>query len=387
MDDVEDLLGAARGATGLTDFGDDAFREGLERLVRSLQDEADLSDVGTYALREMILGLLKSRLQVEDWYRRHPEIDDEVVERPLIGLGLPRTGSTALSFLLAEDPHARSLLLWMAQEPCPPPSTVGGPDPRVERAEAGLELQKQVAPRMSALVPSAANGPMECQPLMGLDFKSQYFQAFAYMPSYSDWLFEEDLTSTYLYERRVLKLLQWGAPTQPWRLKCPSHLPYLDYLDMAFPDARFVMTHRDPTEVIVSVADVYAEVSGMVGNQIDPHYLGALNVEQWSIGMQRAIAFRDKGNDHRFYDMDFRAVQADPIGEVRKLYAWLGEPVTPEFDAGMARWWHDNAETREQNVHPDPADFGIHLDAVRPLFADYMKRVAVWTGRNEEVDR
>jgi hypothetical protein len=379
MDSVGELLQAAQDSTGLTDFGDDSFREGLERLVGSLQDEAELGDVGVYALREMLVGLLKNRLQIEDWYRRRPEIGDEVIERPLIGLGLPRTGSTALSFLLAQDPNARSLLLWQAQEPCPPPSTVSGVDPRIGRTEEGLALQKQVAPRMSALVPSAADGPMECQPLMGLDFKSQYFQAFAYMPSYSDWLFDADLTSTYLYERRVLKLLQWNAPARPWRLKCPSHLLYLDYLDVAFPDARFVMTHRDPTEVIASVADVYAEVAALIGGSIDPHYLGRFNIDQWSAGMQRAIAFRDNGNDHRFYDMDFRAVQADPIGEVRKLYAWLGEPVTPEFEAGMARWWHDNAESREHNVHPDPAVFGIEPDVVRPLFADYMARVTTWT--------
>jgi hypothetical protein len=378
MDSVDELLAAAREATSLDDFGDESFRDGLTRLVRSLQEEADLGDIGQYALREMIIGLLKNRLQVEDWYHRHPEIDDEVIDRPLIGLGLPRTGSTALSFLLAQDPHARSLPVWQAQEPCPPPSTVTGADPRIARTEEGLALQQQMAPRMSALVPAEANGPMECQPLMGLDFKSQYFQAFAYMPSYTNWLFEADLTSTYLYERRVLKLLQWGAPSKPWRLKCPSHLLYLDYFDIAFPDARFVMTHRDPTEVIVSVADVYAEVAGLIGNSIDPHYLGALNAEQWAVGMQRALEFRDKGNEHRFFDMDFRAVQADPIREVRKLYAWLDEPVTPEFEAGMARWWHDNAETREQNVHPDPAEFGLDLDAVRPMFSDYMARVATW---------
>ena len=113
---------------------------------------------------------------------------------------------------------------------------------------------------MSALVPGSPTGPEECQDLMALDFKAHYFQAFAYVPSYSEWLLDADLTSTYRYERRALKLLQWGAPTRPWRLKCPSHLLWLDHLDEVFPDARFVMTHRDPTEVMVSVADVYAEV-------------------------------------------------------------------------------------------------------------------------------
>jgi len=333
-------------------------------------------------MRGLIVHLLGQRLQVEDWYRRHPEIEDERTEAPLLGLGLPRTGSTALAFLLAEDPNARSLRRFEGTEPCPPPSTVAPPDPRIAKAEAQGAMIDQMAPRMAALVPSTPTGPYECQDLMGLDFKSWYFQAYAHIPSYSQWLvYEADLTSTYRYERRVLKLLQWGEPTRPWRLKCPNHLAHLDALDTAFPDARFVMTHRDPSEVIVSVADVYAEVSRIFSRDVDLHYLGAMNVEHWSVAMERAIAFRDAGNDHRFYDMDFRAVQRDPIGEVRGLYAWLREPVTEAFETGMRRWWREQAEARPENVHPDPAVFGIDLEKVRPLFAEYVDRMAKWTAR------
>ena len=374
MEHVDDLLALARTETGLEDFGEDTFREGLERLVSALRDEARLNAAGEFTLRSLIIKLLANRLQIEDWYRRHPEIDTERLERPLFGLGLPRTGSTALSFLLAEDPAARSLRVWESGEPCPPPTTVAGPDPRIARAEEQARLRDEMAPRMAALVPSTPTGPMECQDLMALDFKSQYFQAFAHVPSYSAWLVDADLTPTYLYERRVLKLLQWGAPARPWRLKCPTHLLFLDHLDRAFPDARFVMTHRDPAEVMVSVADVYAEVGRMFSDDMDLHYLGAINVEQWSLAMRRALAFRDAGHEHRFFDMDHRAVQRDPVGEVRRLYAWLGEPVTPEFETGMRRWWRENAESRGQNVHPDPAEFGIDLEEVRPLFADYIAR-------------
>jgi len=79
--------------------------------------------------------------------------------------------------------------------------------------------------------------------------------------------------------------------------------------------------------------------------------------------------------------MDFRAVQRDPIGEVRGLYAWLREPVTEAFASGMRRWWREQAEARPQNVHPDPAVFGIDLEKVRPLFAEYVDRMAKWTAR------
>jgi hypothetical protein len=380
MADHDDLIDEARDQTGLDDFGDDSFREGLERLVRSLREEARLNAMGQDALRQRIIGLLTQRLQIEDWFHRHPEIAAEPIEAPLIGLGLPRTGSTALSFLLAEDPGTRSLRLWESAAPAPPPSTVEAPDPRIAVAEMQVEQQRTFSPRSAALVPATATGPMECQELMALDFKSQVFLAYAYLPSYSKWfLYDADLTPTYRYERRALQLLQWGTPAQPWRLKCPTHLLFLDQLDRSFPDARFVMTHRDPADVIVSVADVYLEIGRMFSEDIDLHYLGELNVEHWSVGMERALAFRDRGNDHRFYDIDFRTMQTDPIGEVAKLYAWLGEPVTPEFEAGMARWWQEFAATREQNVHPDPATFGLVLDDVRPLFAEYTARMAQWT--------
>ena len=242
-------------------------------------------------------------------------------------------------------------------------------------------MRDELSPRLAALVPGTPTGPHECQDLMALDFKAHYFQAFAYLPTYSDFLLDADLTSTYRYERRVLKLLQWGEPTvRPWRLKCPSHLLWLDHLDGVFPDARFVMTHRDPTEVMVSVADVYNEVGRQFSDDIDLAYLGRLNVQHWTVGMARLLRFRDEQGDDRFYDMDFRAVQRDPIGQVRGLYDWLGEPVTAPFEAGMRRWWEANAETREVNVHPDPAEFGLDLDVVRGQFAEYSARIPGWTG-------
>jgi hypothetical protein len=376
MNYVNDLLTAARTATGLDDFGDDTFREGLERLVLALRAEARLSAKGEAALRELISKLLRNRLEVEDWFRRHPEIADEPIERPLITLGLPRTGSSALSFLLAEDPDTRFLAMWEAMQPCPPPSTVTGPDPRVTRAEARKRGRGQ---RFGTLLPFSPTGPAECQDLMALDFKSQSFQAYAEIPSYSGWLTDADLTSTYTYERRVLQLLQWGTPTRPWRLKCPTHLLFLDQLDRVFPDARFVMTHRDPTEVMISVADVYGELRRMYSDHVDLASLGPLNVGQWSLGMQRALAFRDAGHDDRFFDMDFRTVQRTPLEEVCRLYEWLGEPVSPQFEAGMRRWWHENADSREQHAPQDPATYGIDLEKVRPLFADYVTRAAQWT--------
>ncbi|WP_242424204.1 sulfotransferase, partial [Frankia sp. EI5c] len=131
----------------------------------------------------------------------------------------------------------------------------------------------------------------------------------------------------------------------------------------------------------VSVSDLYAAVARSYADSVDERYLGQLNIEHWSVGMERALSFRGKAGDDRFYDIDFRAMQSDPLGEVRGLYDWLGEPVTPEFEAGLRRWWRENAENREKNVHPDPSVFGIDVDRIRPLFAKYTGRLAGWTTR------
>ncbi|MDY6995903.1 MAG: sulfotransferase [Actinomycetota bacterium] len=362
-----ELMAAAVARTGLEDFGPDSFREGLDILVRALGDEARLNARGEAYIYQRLIGHLCQRLQVEDWFARHPEIDDEQIAAPLFGLGLPRTGSTALSFLLAQDPDIRYLRSWESAQPCPPPSTVHGVDPRIPPE------QRPVIVGSRHHVPNDVHGPMECLDLMALDFTSQIFQAFAQVPSYSRWLVERaDFEPTYRYQRRVLKLLQWGAPVKPWRLKSPAHMLSLDHLDRVFPDARFVMTHRDPTDVMLSVTDVYADIVGGFTDDVDLGYLGELNVSQWSTGVQRTLEFRARDGDGRFHDIDFRAMQDDPIGQVRRLYGWLGEPVSEEFECRMRAWWDANADNREPHPKAEPEAFGLDLDAVRPRFARYV---------------
>ncbi len=376
MEDHKQLIEVAERETGLSHFGGDSFREGLEVLVGALNREGKLNAAGDRAIRDRIVMHLSQRLQIEEWYRRHPEIDEVDIREPLFGVSLPRTGSSALSFLLSSDPDIRYLRVWESGQPCPPPSTVEGPDPR--RGQAANEADRQAARKSHT--PSGIDGAMECQDLMALDFKSQTFQAFAQVPSFSQWLMDADLTSTYLYERRAIKLLQWGEPFRHWRLKAPTHMLYLPYLDNAFPDARFVMTHRDPTDVMLSVCIVYADIISNFTDTVDHRYIGELNVATWSEAIDRAIAFRDAGNDHRFYDIHFRAMHKDPVGEVRGLYDWLGVPVTDVFADNMARWWAEN-DLRSREEKPDPSLFGLDYGEVRSKFAKYLARMEGWTGQ------
>ena len=368
------LIDRARSATGLDRFGDGGFREGLERLVTAADGEARFHAMGAAAFDAQIVDLLGQRLRVEDWFARHPEIAEEQIVAPLIGLGLPRTGSTALACLLGEDAQTRSLRNWEGMNPTPPPAfapeTVA---PRIALAEAAMERRAALFPRMQQLLPSTATSPTECQLFMGHDFKSQLFTAFAWVPSYADWLeAEADLEPTYIYVKRVLQLLQWKSPGPVrWRLKNPTHSLFITTLVKVFPGARFVMTHRAIADVIPSVADVFYELSQAYSDHVDRPALAELNATSWERAMRRMIAYRDRGNDQRFFDVAFRPFMRNPFPQLEALYAWLGEELTGETRSAM-RAWRDGAP-REQ-AKRDADRFGIDPAALAARFAFYHDR-------------
>lgn len=384
MNRVDGLIDRAKSASGLDLFGAEGWQEGLLRLVHAAEHEAHHTEMGASVFDGMVVDLLRQRLEIEDWFVRHPEIEFEEIVAPLIGLGLPRTGSTAFSCMLGEDPHVRTLRTWEPMQVCPPPETATyANDPRIARAEASMKLRDERFPRAKQMLPSTATSPTECQLIMGMDFKAQIFQAMHQVPSYVHWLHHEaDLKPTYVWLKRVLKLLQWRCPSvrgphTHWRLKNPSHILWIDDLDAVFPDARYWMTHRDPADVIPSVADLYYEYTKPFTAAVDKAWLGAINIEYCELGMNRVMAFRDRGNDAKFFDIKFAEFQRDPWPSIEALYAWLGEELTPEARAGMERWRAETPPDLHGKRTIDPADFGLDKDELRARFAFYRQHFGV----------
>ncbi len=371
---VAELVAEARAATGLEDFGADGWQEGLEVLVRSGLTDARFTEYGEQSFYGSIRHTLSNRLQVEDWFTRHPEIEEQEVFVELLGVGLPRTGSTALAHMLGEDVSVRSLRMWEAATPCPPPCVSPEADEaRIAASEAMVEMMDMVAPRMRSMLPQSATGPMEDHDLMSLQFTAQAFQAMGRLTSYGDWLLDCDMEPTYRYERRVLKLLQWKSPPTRWQLKSPTHTLFLDDFEKVFPETRFVMTHRDPSKVIPSVTDVYATLGAMGNVDLDPVAVGEMNLHQWALAVDRCLAFRSAGREDRFYDIAFSAFQAQPIDEIRSLYDWLGRDLTADTEQKMREWWTTNRRppgTEEQRTD----DFGITEESLAARFGAYRAR-------------
>ncbi len=376
--DIEQLIGTACERAESDDFGGSTWREGLEVLVQSLNTEAALNAMGVEAMTDQIVGYLVNRLQIERWYAAHPEIEDQQIVSPLFGLGLPRTGSTALSFLLAQDPARRSLRVWEAAEPCPPPETATEhSDPRIAAAQAGIDFTNEMFTGFAGMLPSAADGPQECLVPMALEFRSLIFEGMAAIPSYGEWLLQCDMEPAYRYHRRVLKLLQWRCPPDRWWLKTPAHMLSIDALNAVYPDARFVMTHRDVGKVLPSVCALYSTLNTVLTERPDPVAIGTHSCDLWRVALERLIDFRDRGNDDRFYDLAFEAVQDDPMGEVTRLYAELGDDLSSEARQRMQDWWAASSSDRSGPGNYAPETFGLDPMVIATDFAFYSKRFGV----------
>lgn len=374
---ADEAIAEARSRTGLTDLGDESFHEGLVALLDGAVAAGTFNELGMAVLCDQAAGMLATRLSVEDWYHRHPEIDEQEIPAPLVGLGLPRTGSTALSFLLAEDPRARSLLAWEAGSPTPPPDPATyDTDPRIAAAAESIALIDQMAPKFKTMLPTSPTGPTECLQILALDFRSLMFGALGDNRRYEAWLDACDMGSAYRYHRRVLKLLQWRFPPKPWRLKAPPHMASLDALLDVYPDARFVMTHRDIAQVIPSVVSLLDATSELLRTGPLADDFAANQAAWWERALRNALAYRDAGNEDRFFDIGFAEMRPDPIPAVERLYAWLGDELTDEVADRMRAWWAGHPAD-QQGIHEyTPEQYGIDLDALREQFAFYNDRFA-----------
>lgn len=375
---ARELIEQARRATGLDDFGDDSFREGLERLTAAQEGEADLNETGRAASRSRLVGLLSTRLRIEDWIGQHPEVEAEDISAPTFVLGLPRTGSTALGNLLTKDPDTRFLRTWESAVPIPPPeAATQHDDPRIAAVQAGIDAMNEANPEWRTMYDASATGSTECQDLLGMAFRTWHFGGEHYIPSYEGWLAECDMEPAYRWHKRVLKVLQSRCPPTRWMLHAPVHALGLDGLDRVHPDARFVMTHRDPAKVLASVCSIISFRRHLWSDGREPQRMGEQQLEMWVLALQRVIEFRDRHGDERFADSHFQDLIDDPIGAIESIYARLGFELSAPARDAMVDWTASHPRRRHGEHRYSLEAFGLEANHVRDRFASYLDRFDV----------
>jgi len=369
----DQLLAEATEAAALSDFGPGDFREGLDVLIESLERDADLSP----ATDDDVIGDLRrrlvNRLEVEAWYREHPEIAELPVRGPVDINGLPRTGTTALANMMSLDPQLRGLRGWEQSKPCPPPTTESeATDPR--RLQLAQE-NEQLSPELHAMHLYDVDATMEDTELLGMAFHGQQYTLPVY--GYHAWWRASDMTSTYEYHRRIVKLLHSRRPPDLWLFKAPHHNFHLEAIASAYPDARFVMTHRDPAKSVPSWASIVSAIFPAAQGERDMQRLGREVSNHLRIGVEHAIAARARLGEDRFLDVYHRSLIADPQGTMRDIYEFLDLELRPSVEDAMLDWQRTN-QSGARGTHTYTAEqFGLSTEQLRSDYDFYIRHFDV----------
>ncbi len=371
---VEDLKQAARNETGLDDFGDPWFEVPLAALVKALNEEAELSEMGGYIQGASLTKYLSERLRKVQLFKDHPEIAAEEVGVLAEIVGLPRTGSTMLHRLLACSPHLTSTFSWELLNPMPfPGEEAGDPTPRREAAAQVAQVYLATMPEMASIHPIDPEGYEEDVLLLDRSFLSTGYTTMLKVPSYDRFLLDFDQTPAYRELKDWLKILQWQAPERRgkrWILKSPHHLTALPALFNVFPECRVVMTHRTPVQTVPSYASMAAALTKPNTDSLDPATLGPFWVKRFRRSLAEVIRLREK-DPSRFIDARYEDVQRDPMGEAERVYGALGLPFGAVEVAAMKDWLVENARDRHPAHRYTPEEFGLTREGLEQDFAFY----------------
>ena len=366
-------MAAAMQESGLKDFGPGDFRDGLEILLASLDRDGDLDPAADSRVIDDFLRRLVNRLEVEAWYRSHPEIEQLPISGPVDINGLPRTGTTALANMMSLDPQFRCLRGWEQASPCPPPTIESEADD--PRRIAAAKSNEQLPPEAKALHLYDLDATMEDTELLGMAFHGQGYTLPVY--SYHAWWRHADLVPTYQYHRRVVKLLQSQRPPNLWLFKAPHHMFHLEAIVAAYPDVRFVMTHRDPAKVVPSYVSTVNIFFPPPDGERDMGRLGREVSEHLRDGMRNTIAARGRLGEERFIDVHHRELVADPLGTVRRVYEFLGFPLHEPVVQSLTKWQQRN-QPGAHGMHRYTAEqFGLDAAQIRRDYEFYIDRFGV----------
>ncbi|HET6583419.1 MAG TPA: sulfotransferase [Nannocystaceae bacterium] len=371
------LVRAAETRTKLADHGDRSFEEPLAILLHSIEHEAGLHALGRLITRIRIVSTLATRLRLAALLRARPELERARITRPIVIVGLPRTGTTLLHRLLASDEQRiRALASWEALMPIPDGDDPDGSAARriaaAERSEAAL---RYMAPDFFAVHPIDARGPEEEILLLDLELRSTVAEATMRVPTFAQWLEGADQSPAYRTMARVLAVLQaQRAPTAPdwrWVLKTPHHLEWLDELPKVLDRPLVVWTHRDPTEVVASFCSMIAHGRGVFSDRVDPHEIGRSWLRKGKRMVERAMAARAEIGEDSFVDVRYADLVRDPVAVARMVQERAGLASSPASEAAMREGLRREVKDRHGVHRYHLADFGLAASDVAQAFAPY----------------
>lgn len=376
MLDARQICDDIEQATGIAD-PEPQFRRNLDALVDALNRDGKLGEAGRAMTHHALVGRGADRVEGYKWITRHPEIAHEAIEAPVFMTGLPRSGTTYLQYLMDRDSRFRLIRTWEAIMPNPPPAH--DPASVAERKAKERAMNAAIAPKIAgfdALHLIDEDGPQECHVFMDQSWSAAGSMNLYDVPGYFDFLMTElDFAAAYRAHKRQLQLLQWKAPRSRWALKYPNHVIAMDEILSVYPDARFVMTHRDPVQILPSIAKMsFTLRSARQDVPVDPARVGRQMLDFVRRHIDRIMAFCDGPHADRIVHVDYYRLVADPAAVMAEIHRGLGTDTPADVHDAIAGWRRANPKGKRGDNPYSLADYGLDDGAARGLYADYITR-------------
>ena len=359
---------------GLDDFGSNDYVPGLEVLLDSLESEAALTVPGAQEIHGVVLGALIGRLTSEAGWKTVPAHTEVPIRQPIFVTGLARSGTTAIHRLLAADPGHQALEMFLGVAPQPrPPREEWTQNPAFTALDARLRTGLQGTAEGRAIHFLSAELPDECHLLTGQSFLANSFPSVAHVPSYVDWLADQDWTGAMQRHRRNLQLIGSTSPEKRWVLKNPGHLRALDGILAAYPDAIVIQMHRDPKQTIASVASVIQYFEGHTSPLQNGAALGRFQLEMFARDAETFLVARERHDPKHIVDIYYPDFVADPVGTVEGFYLDLGLPYNQGVRRALEEEYRVSTTGDRAPRHAcSLADFGLTAEEVDERFAVYL---------------
>lgn len=373
--DLDVLEQKACAETGLSDFGARDFEERLEVFLAALQEIPQLAGRGLVSFHTQVVQMLRNRLLLTELFKRHPEALEIDIAKPIIIAGLPRTGTTHLHNLLSADPALRSLPYWESLEPFPADAERGiEPDPRIERTELAVTVMNQAMPLFPLMHEMTTWHVHEEIQLLAIDFSTMFFETLGDVPRWVEYYANHDQTPHYRYLKTILQGLQHERGGDRWVLKTPQHLEQFPVLAEVFPDATYVVTHRDPVSVMVSMATMIAYTSRMHRDIVDTHRVGQAWADRLERMLNSCVEHRSALPAGQAIDVRYDDLIKGELDIVATIYDLAGQPLTEAADSAMRGYLDEHRKGRLGSIEYHPEDLGLDRDDLRRRFARYVDR-------------
>lgn len=377
--DIDPMIAEAIVQAGCDDLGSTGgFGDRLSAYVSAIEADTDLTQLARTTLRSRIVRLLRNRLSLTDLIKHYPEIESIEIEKPIIVVGMPRSGTTHLVNLLAADRRRRALPYWESQEPIPASCRgpdIFGVDPRYARARAEHDAMLANMPLVAAMHDQFPEAIEEEVELLDLDFASYILEWLARVPGWRDTYLALDQTQHYAYMKKVLQALTFLRGPRTWVLKSPQHAEQLTALTATFPDATIAFTHRDPVAVIQSTVTMMAYADRLRRTSINPGWL----IEYWTDRIHRLLSASVRDRDlvaaEHSIDVGFHQLGGNEITVLETLYARAGVALTPGVRKGFENYLGGNPRGKHGSINYDlERYFGVSAAEVRSRFDFYCDR-------------